>query len=109
MVGFGVCTLSLAGVPPFAGFVGKFYLFKVALEKELYLMILVAGINSVVSLYFYVNLLKVMVIDKEAQPLAPITDKVPLAFVTACAVPLIFLGLYWNPLWDLATKVRLFQ
>ena len=109
VTGFAICTLSLAGLPPFAGFIGKFYLFKVSLEKELYLMILAAGVASVVSLYFYVNILKVMIIDQESHQFEVNTAKVPVAFVTACAVPLVFLGLYWVPLLDWAAKVRLFQ
>jgi len=106
---FAVCTLSLAGIPPFAGFVGKFYLFKVAMEKGLYPMILAAGISTVVSLYFYVSLLKVMIIDQEARTFSPLGSKVPVVFVSLCALPLVFLGLYWVPLVDWADKVRLFQ
>ena len=109
VVGFAVCVFSLAGVPPFAGFIGKFYLFKVTLEKGLYLLLVVAGVNSVVSLYYYVTILKNMIIDKESQPIAPLTAKIPLVFVTGCAVPLVFFGLYWVPLLDWAEKVRLFQ
>lgn len=109
VVAFAICTFSLAGIPPFAGFVGKFYLFKVTLEKGLYLLLLFAGINSVVSLFYYVNVLKVMIIDKEGQPSPKLTDRIPLTFVAGCAVPLVFLGLYWVPLLDWAEKVRLFQ
>ncbi|MDT8447926.1 MAG: NADH-quinone oxidoreductase subunit N [bacterium] len=109
VVAFAVCSFSLAGIPPFAGFVGKFYLFKASLEKGLYLLLLVAGINSVVALFYYVNVLKVMIIDKEAQPMVPLTQRIPLVFVTSCAVPLVFLGIYWVPLLHWAEKVRLFQ
>ena len=109
VVGFAVFAFSLAGIPPFAGFIGKFYLFKVTLEKGLFLLLLVAGANSVVGLYYYVNVLKVMIIDKETQTNPAITAKTPMVFVTACAVPLVFLGIYWVPLLEWAEKVRLFQ
>lgn len=109
VIGLAMCIFSLAGLPPFAGFIGKFYLFKVAIEKGLYLLVAVAGLNSVVGLYYYVTILKTMIIDKEQQPGAVATAKVPMAFVAICAVPLVFFGLYWVPLLDWANRALLFQ
>ncbi len=108
VVGFTVCLFSLAGIPPFAGFVGKFYLFKAVISKELYLLAVVAGINSVISLYYYVNVIKVMTIDFEDRPIPDFkAGSFPIAFVTVCAVPIVFFGVYWVPLLDWAQKVQL--
>ncbi|MCP4749892.1 MAG: NADH-quinone oxidoreductase subunit N [Proteobacteria bacterium] len=108
VIGFTVCLFSLAGLPPFAGFIGKFYLFKVVIEQKLYLLAVVAGINSVVALYYYVNVIKVMIIDSEERPIPDFESKgFPIAFVTVCAVPLVFFGVYWAPILRWAEKVRL--
>ncbi|NIO09644.1 MAG: NADH-quinone oxidoreductase subunit N, partial [Deltaproteobacteria bacterium] len=45
--------LSLAGVPPLAGFIGKLYLFVAAIEQELYTLLVVGLINIVISMYYY--------------------------------------------------------
>jgi len=109
VVGLAMCVFSLAGIPPFAGFIGKFYLFKVAIEEGLYLLVAVAGINSVVGLYYYVNILKTMVIDKQEQPANVAEAKIPIVFVATCAVPLVLFGIYWVPLLEWAGKATLFQ
>lgn len=109
VIGLAACMFSLAGLPPFAGFIGKFYLFKAALESNMYVLVIVAGINSVVSLYFYVNVLKVMIIDRPERQITFSSAKVPIAFVTACAVPLVFFGIYWVPLLEWAAQVQPFH
>ena len=99
VVGLGICFFSLAGIPPFAGFIGKFYLFKIVIEKEMFLLAIIAGINSVISLYYYVNVLKVMIIDKSDQAISlPKWDRLPVGFVTLSAIPLLLFGVYWRPL-----------
>lgn len=105
---FAICMLSLAGVPPFAGFIGKFYLFKVVMTKGLFPLAIAAGINSVVGLYYYVNVLKVMIIDEPDNKEEP-AEKIagPVWFVVACSVPLTIFGVYWNPLVDWASAVIL--
>lgn len=108
VVGFTVCLFSLAGLPPFGGFIAKFYLFKVVIEKQLYLLAVIAAMNSVVSLYYYVNVIKTMIIDTEDRPMADSqSGKLPVAFVTLCAIPIIVFGVYWQPLLDWAGKVKL--
>ncbi|MBT3226677.1 MAG: NADH-quinone oxidoreductase subunit N [Deltaproteobacteria bacterium] len=108
VIGLTVCLFSLAGLPPFAGFVGKFYLFKVVIEEGLILLAVVAAINSVISLFYYVGVIKVMVIDSEDRPSKDIqTGGFPVVFVTACIVPIVFLGVYWVPLLNWAEKAKL--
>ena len=55
-----VCLLSLAGIPPFAGFFGKLYLFWCGWKSELYLLVYVALITSVISIYYYLRVMKIM-------------------------------------------------
>lgn len=110
VVAFTVCLFSLAGIPPFAGFIGKFYLFKVVIEKGLYLLAVVAAVNSVVSLYYYVNVIKVMIINQSDRPIPDFEgSSFPVAFVTLCAVPLVVFGLYWVPLLRWSEVVLMFK
>ena len=108
VVGFIVCLFSLAGLPPFAGFIAKFYLFKVIIEEQLYLLAVVAGVNSVISLYYYVNVIKTMTIDPATKPAsASNVGAFPVVFVTLCAIPIVFFGIYWQPLLNWAVNVKL--
>ena len=56
--------LSLAGVPPLAGFIGKLYLFVAAIEQELYTLLIVGLINIVISMYYYLIVVKKMYINE---------------------------------------------
>lgn len=58
-----ICLLSLVGIPPLAGFFGKYYLFLAAIEQRLYWLVMVALVTSVVSLYYYAGIIKVMYFD----------------------------------------------
>ena len=56
-----ILLLSFGGVPPTGGFFGKFYLFKAAMESpQLYWLVVVAVLNTIISLYYYLRLLKAM-------------------------------------------------
>jgi NADH-quinone oxidoreductase subunit N len=58
-----IFLFSLTGLPPFAGFVGKVYLFRAVIEKEMYWLAIAGALNSVVSLYYYVRIVKTMYLD----------------------------------------------
>lgn len=59
-----LAMFSLAGIPPLAGFLGKFYLFAAAAEKSLYWLVFVGAVNSTISLYYYLIVIKWMYIVK---------------------------------------------
>lgn len=54
---------SLAGIPPLPGFVGKFFLFSVASKANFHWLVLVAAVNSTISLYYYLRVIKEMYVD----------------------------------------------
>jgi len=63
---------SLAGIPPVAGFFGKFFLFTSAASNDTikyYILILIAVLNATISLYYYLRVVKAMFIDKNDQPI----------------------------------------
>ncbi len=59
-----IFLLSLAGIPPLAGFMGKFLLFAAAIEGKLIVLAIAAVINSVVALYYYARVIKYMYLDE---------------------------------------------
>jgi NADH-quinone oxidoreductase subunit N len=104
-----VYLVSLTGLPPTAGFAGKFLLFAAVLNEKstlLYAIAVIGVINSAISLFFYAKILKAMYIGVEGEPAGddkPITIYPQhMAILVAMAVPLIFLGIFWSPLLDWA-------
>ncbi|MCK5622750.1 MAG: NADH-quinone oxidoreductase subunit NuoN [Alphaproteobacteria bacterium] len=60
--------LSLAGIPWFAGFFGKFYVFMSAIEVELYTLAILGVLASVISAFYYLRIVKIMYFDEAAEP-----------------------------------------
>jgi NADH-quinone oxidoreductase subunit N len=104
---FAVFLFSLTGLPPFAGFIGKFLLFAVVLNEGGVFVILavVAILNSVVSLYYYAKVVKTMFLDS---PDPGVTSLAIAANHFTLLVPLtvltIVLGLYFSPLTHYTTQ-----
>ncbi len=67
-----LAMFSLAGIPPLAGFLGKFYLFAAAAEQGLYWLVFVGAVNATISLYYYLVVIKWIYIMKPAQGQAKI-------------------------------------
>jgi NADH-quinone oxidoreductase subunit N len=65
-----LALFSLAGIPPVAGFFGKFFLFTAAASKGYYILVLIAVLNATISLYYYLRVIKAMFIDQNDQPIA---------------------------------------
>jgi NADH-quinone oxidoreductase subunit N len=103
-----IFLLSLGGVPPTAGFLGKFYLFKAAMESpQLYWLVVIAVLNSVVSVYYYLRIVVAMYFRDPMRPLAP-TDGPSMRaglFLTAAAV--VLLGIFPNAFVDWAGPIAL--
>jgi NADH-quinone oxidoreductase subunit N len=104
---FAIFLFSLTGLPPFAGFIGKFFLFAAVLKEggTFIILALVAVANSVISLYYYAKVVKVMFLDipepgDKAIAIAGynFTLMVPLAILT------VILGIYFSPLSQYTTQ-----
>jgi NADH-quinone oxidoreductase subunit N len=67
-----LALFSLAGIPPVAGFFGKFFLFTAAAQKGYFILVLLAVLNTIISLYYYLVVVKAMFIDKNDNPIEPI-------------------------------------
>lgn len=64
-----LCLFSLAGIPPFAGFFSKFFVFMAAFHAGYPLLVLIALVNTVISLYYYLLIVKAMYISKNESPI----------------------------------------
>ncbi len=65
-----LALFSLAGIPPVAGFFGKFFLFTAAAEQGFYYLVLIALLNTIVSLYYYLLVIKAMFLTKSDEAIA---------------------------------------
>lgn len=63
-----LAMFSLGGIPPFAGFFSKFFVFAAALEQGFYVLVLIAVVNTIISLYYYLLVVKAMFIDSSENP-----------------------------------------
>lgn len=72
----GLSMFALAGIPPFAGFIGKLLLMKVALDRGLLTLVVLMAINSAIGIYYYLNIVRVMYFekadDKKSVPFDPL-------------------------------------
>jgi NADH-quinone oxidoreductase subunit N len=95
---FLVFLLSLAGVPPFAGFVGKWFLFSAGMEAGLWGLVLFGAIASTVSLYYYLLVAKRMYIHAPAEDAPAISVGKPLSLaIGLCVAMTAIIGLYPAP------------
>ncbi|MEW6568259.1 MAG: NADH-quinone oxidoreductase subunit N [Chloroflexota bacterium] len=93
-----VALLSLAGMPPLAGFVAKFYVFAAAVESGWIWLAFVGVLNAIVGLYYYLTVLKVVYLYRSEQESRPIT--VPPACglaLTACIAVILVIGSLSGP------------
>lgn len=104
-----IIMFSLAGIPPFSGFVAKFHIFSAVLLKKYYVLALIAGLNSVVSLYYYMKIVRLMIL-KPAESEEPIAGFSYLnqGIVFALAVPVVFLGVFWEKVLLIADGAKVF-
>ena len=75
-LGLSLCLLSLGGIPPLAGFFGKIYLFWAGWQAGLYGLVLLGLITSVISIYYYIRVVKMMVV-KEPQEMSDAVKNYP--------------------------------
>jgi NADH-quinone oxidoreductase subunit N len=114
--GFVICfatiLLSLVGLPPLAGFAGKFLAFAALTDARMWTLLVIGGLNTAISLFYYLRVVKVMTIDPEPEHRVPVEISlvspagVYLALVT---LPVVILGVWWDPLnrWAQAAAERL--
>ena len=102
-----VFLLSLAGVPPLAGFIGKLYIFVAAMKEGLYTLIIAGLVNIVISMYYYLVVVKKMYINEPTDS-SPLTISGPMkAVIYAGLAGTLILGIYPEPFIDWAVSATL--
>ena len=102
-VAMTVFLLSLTGLPPTAGFIGKLYVFAALIDARLLWLVVIGALNSVISLFYYVRVLRAMFLkdtDAAAPPLR--FSAAEIAVTLVLLVPTLALGLYFGPLVEYA-------
>lgn len=101
-----VFLISLTGLPPTAGFIGKLYIFSAVLEQGWIWLAVIGVLNSVVSLFFYVKIIKNMFLRQNPETVnikfCPSNFNLSIAYVLAILT--ILFGLYFSPVLDFASK-----
>jgi NADH-quinone oxidoreductase subunit N len=98
-----IFLFSLAGIPPTAGFIGKLFLFASLLDAQWIWLAIVGAINSVISLYYYVRIVRNMFLRDPEGDSKPIRFSIPqLAIVMLLVIPTLVFGLYYTPIVELA-------
>jgi NADH-quinone oxidoreductase subunit N len=95
-----LALFSLAGVPPTAGFFGKFFLLLAGAGKGNYLLISIAALNMIISFYYYLRIIKVMFMDENEMPVQrvriPLMPRLALYACVAGIVSVGFLGFVYE-------------
>lgn len=95
-----LALFSLAGIPPVAGFFGKFFLFAAAASKGHYLLVFLAVVNVTISLYYYLLVVRAIFIRKNENPIPFFKSKIYMRLgLVITVLGILVLGLY-SPLYD---------
>lgn len=105
-VALSIFLLSLAGIPPLAGFMGKYFVFKAAINAGIIVPAIIGVMASVVGAYYYINVIKVMYFDDRDEP-SVVSSKsfAPMAGLVIIVILLIVFGVYPAFVQDLVVDV----
>jgi NADH-quinone oxidoreductase subunit N len=102
-ISIAIFLVSLTGLPPTAGFIGKLYLFIALVDAKMIIVAVIALLNSVVSLYYYIKVLKNMYLVKvEVEKPALNVSFANIVMLIILLAPILILGIYFTPLVNLA-------
>ena len=88
-----LCLFSLAGIPPFAGFFSKFFVFMAAFKAGYPLLVFIALANTVISLYYYLLIVKAMYIKPNESPICTFkSDNYTRIALAICTIGVLALG-----------------
>lgn len=95
-----IALFSLAGIPPTAGFFGKFFLLMAGAGHGNYLLITIAALNMIISLYYYLKVVKVMFMDTSENPIERLSiNTLPKLGMILCTAGVIGVG-FIHPIYD---------
>jgi NADH-quinone oxidoreductase subunit N len=92
-----ICLLSLAGLPPLAGFFSKLYLFWAAAQAGLYITVIWGVLNSAISLYYYARVIRTMYLDESTSDAKVEVGMAPAVSLAAAAIGVLVIGIFSSP------------
>jgi NADH-quinone oxidoreductase subunit N len=91
-----IFMFSMAGIPPLAGFFGKYFIFKAAIEANLYTLTVLGLLASVVSAYYYLRIVKLMYFDSPLDSFdLPVGKEISIVTIGMSAVVVFFIFIIW--------------
>jgi NADH-quinone oxidoreductase subunit N len=99
-----IFMLSLGGIPPTAGFMGKFWLFSAAIESGYVWLAVIGVLNSAISLYYYIRIVVFMYVKKETSGSEPVTSPALAVTLALAVVATLALGVYPRLLFEVAER-----
>ena len=107
-LGLLIILFSLTGIPPLAGFFGKFYIFMSVVESEMYGLAIIGLVTTVVSAFYYIRIIKIMYFDAQ-KPFENYKDYgIQGSLILSCIIIVSFF-LYPSVLNDLFIKIIKFK
>ena len=89
-----LALFSLAGIPPFAGFFSKFFMFMAAFKAGFVVLVLIALVNTVISLYYYLLIVKAMYITPSDEPIPTFkSDGYTKLGLALCTIGVVLIGI----------------
>ncbi len=89
-----LALFSLAGIPPFAGFFSKFFVFSAAVAQGYYLLVFIALLNTIISLYYYLLVIKAMFLNTNENPIEKLKSDFPVKLsLVICTAGILIIGL----------------
>ncbi len=92
-----MALLSLAGIPPFAGFLAKYYIFSEAMSNGFFALLLIAIVSSIIGVYYYFKLILAMYTEPTDEAVVVKFPWVYIVVASFCVLLSLILGLYPNP------------
>ena len=101
-----VCLLSLGGLPPTAGFIGKWYIFSAAVSAGYYGLAIIGVLTSVISVFFYLRVVVMMYMsERDAAAAAPVQiTAMGMAALTLAVIAIFYLGILPTPIINFAAE-----
>jgi NADH-quinone oxidoreductase subunit N len=103
VVAFSIILLSLIGLPPLVGFMAKVAIFYPLVETGQYMLLVIGGLNTVISLFYYLRVVKVMTLEPEPEHRLPVGFSMVSAtgvYLVVIVAPVVILGLFNNTLFE---------
>ena len=110
-IAMSIFMLSLIGIPPFSGFLGKLYIFGAVIDQGLFWFAVIGALNAAVAAFYYMRVVKHMILENEDGESEPLRmSYLNQVLVVLLLIPNVFLIVYWTPIDRWATSsINLFN